>query len=205
MGSKKEFKRWDSFGWFTSDFEPRGLLNNERHLDFSTSYCLSNTELWQDVSSAGYQARMGEHLLSGTVVGSFAAKNLPTLLRDVCPTALTCQGQLGGWQADQERDPRPWVRFLALLESSAEPTQMGRKEKTGVLWWKCSYHRIPILSDPTLSEFGSMMAQTLIYCWVSFGINFISWKRASQENDMAVRRFLYFVRQVILKYFLMDG
>lgn len=178
MGSKKEFKRWDSFGWFTSDFAPQGLLNNERHLDFSTSYCLSNIELWQDVSSAGYQARIREHLLCGTVVGSFAAKNLPTLLRDVCPTALTCQGQLGGWQADQERTSGPgwgsWLSLRALLS----PHEWGERKNLVCSGGNVSsYHCIPILSDPTLSEFGSMMAQTLIYCWVSFGINFISWKK----------------------------
>lgn len=36
-------------------------------------------------------------------------------------------------------------------------------------------------------------------------LHFMKKERVRQEDDMAVRRFLCFERQVILKYFLMDG
>lgn len=138
MGLKGELKRWDSFGLLGSDFAPRGMLNNESHLDFSTSYCLSGTELWQDVSSAGYQTRVGDLSLCGTAGISLAAKNLPALKRDPARTAWRLTGT-------PRKGAQPWVR---------------------------------------LSEFGSVMIQSFIYSWVSFGINFISWKRSEWVRKM---------------------
>lgn len=156
---------------------------------------LTSTELWQDLSPAGCQASVGDHYPEHFCKSALQPKTSQHWW-GMCVPLLWCG-----------RDSLQGDRNTKTGPGSAEPSLMGKKDKplcSGEVlippWHSCPQWLQVIKvweygdADPHLS---------LAFLWHK--LHFVKKERGSQENNMAVRRFLCFERQVILKYFLMDG